>query len=88
MKRGGLGIPEPHLLVERAYNTSKSSSEVLVGSLLGGTNLNYVVHKGPVRQILLSRQHRLIQKLSLFLSVSTLPTYGTFMNYIVEVDTS
>ena len=46
VKCGGLGIPYPQLLAERAYNTSKASTEVLVGSLLGGTNLNYVAHKG------------------------------------------
>ena len=45
VKCGGLGIPDPHMLAERAYTTPKSSSEVLVGSLLGGTNLNYVAHK-------------------------------------------
>ena len=33
---------------ERAYNTSKAAREVLVGSILGGTNLNYVAHKGCV----------------------------------------
>ena len=48
MKRGGLGIPYPRLLVEREYNTYKAASEVLVGSLLGGSNLNYVAHKGYV----------------------------------------
>ena len=48
MKNGGIGIPDPQLSAERAYNTSKASSEVLVGSLLGGTNLNYVVHRGCV----------------------------------------
>ena len=50
VKRGGLGIPDPRLSAERAYNTSKAASEVLVGSLLGGTNLNYVAHKGCVRR--------------------------------------
>ena len=37
VKRRGLGILKPRLLAEHAYNTSKSASEVLVGSLLGGT---------------------------------------------------
>ena len=46
MKCSGLVIPEPRLLTESASNTSKASIEVLVGSLLGGTNLNYVAHKG------------------------------------------
>ena len=45
MKCGGLGIPNPRLLADRAYNISKSASEVLVGSLLGGTYINYVAHK-------------------------------------------
>ena len=36
------------MLAKRAYNTSKAASEVLVGSLLGGTDLNYVVHKGCI----------------------------------------
>ena len=44
MKQGGQGIPDPRLLVERAYNTSKAASEVLIGSLLGGSDLNYVVY--------------------------------------------
>ena len=46
MRCGGLGIPDPRMSKECAYNTSKSSSEVLVGSHIGGTNLNYVAHKG------------------------------------------
>ena len=48
VKRVGLGIPDPRLSAERAYNTSKAASEVLVGSLLGGTNLNYIADKGFV----------------------------------------
>ena len=44
MKRGGLGIPDPRLSEEHAYNTSKADIGVLVGSFLGGTNLNYIVH--------------------------------------------
>ena len=51
VKCGSVGIPYPRLLLERAYNTSKASSEVLVGSLLGGTNLNYVEHKYFVRRL-------------------------------------
>ena len=35
---------------EHAYNTSKGASEVLFGSLLGVTNLNYVAHKGCVHR--------------------------------------
>ena len=48
MKRRELGIPDPWLSAERAYNTSKAASEVLVVSLLGGTDLKYVAHKGCV----------------------------------------
>ena len=48
MKRGGLGIPDSCLSAEHVYNTSKAASKVLVGSLLGGTNLNYVAHKASV----------------------------------------
>ena len=48
MKRGSLGIPDLQVSAECVYNTSKSASEVLVGSLLEGTNLNYIVHKGCV----------------------------------------
>ena len=40
VKRGSLGIPDPRVLVEHVYNTSKVASEVIVGSLLGVTKLN------------------------------------------------
>ena len=50
VKLSGLGIPDPWLSVEHADNTFKSASEVLVDLLLGGTDLNYVVHKGCVRR--------------------------------------
>ena len=50
MKCGGLGIPNPWLLEERENNTSKVASKVLLGSLLIGTNLNYIAHKGCVRR--------------------------------------
>ena len=36
------------MLAECAYNISKAASEVLLDSLLGGTNLNYIAHKGCV----------------------------------------
>ena len=39
---GGLGIPDPRLSAESSYNTSKANSGELVGSILGGTELNYV----------------------------------------------
>ena len=48
MKRGGLGILDPWLSAEHEYNTSKAASKFLVGSLLGGTDLNYVTHKACV----------------------------------------
>ena len=50
VKRGGLGIPDIQISAERAYNTSKSVSEVLVVSLLGGIDFNYIAHKGCVRR--------------------------------------
>ena len=52
MKRGGFGIPDPRLSSKRAYNTSKAASEVLVFSLLGGTDLNYKSHKGWLRRLI------------------------------------
>ena len=45
VKRGRLGIPDPPMLEEHAYNTFKAARVVPVGSLLGVTNLNYSVHK-------------------------------------------
>ena len=50
MKCGGLRITDPRLSVEHSYKNFKGSSEVLVGSLLGGTDLNYVAHKGCVHR--------------------------------------
>ena len=40
VKHGGLGIPDPRLSEESAYNTSKASSGELVDSLIGCTALN------------------------------------------------
>ena len=40
VKHGGLGIPEPRLSSESAYNTSKADIRELVDSLLGGSILN------------------------------------------------
>ena len=45
VKHGGLGIPDPNLSAESAYNTSKADSRELVDSLLGGSALNYVGHR-------------------------------------------
>ena len=46
VKRGGLGITNPLLSAECVYNNSKAASKVLVGSILVGTDLNYVAHTG------------------------------------------
>ena len=50
VKHGGLGIPDPWLSAESAYNTSKSVSGYLVYSLLGGSVLNYVGHRACVHK--------------------------------------
>ena len=50
VKHGGLGIPNPRLSVESAYNTSKAASRELVDSLLGGSVLNYAGHRACVRK--------------------------------------
>ena len=50
VKHDGLGIPDPQLSAERAYNTSKASSRELVDSLLVGSVLNYVGHRACVRK--------------------------------------
>ena len=55
-KHVGLGITEPQLLSECAYNTSKSASEVLIGSLIGGTSLNYISHKECIHRASADRQ--------------------------------
>ena len=48
VEHGGLGIPEPRLSAESAYNTSKGASRKLLDSLLGGSTLNYVGHRAFV----------------------------------------
>ena len=50
IKHGGLGILDPWFSAESVYNTSKASSGVLLGYLLGGTALNYVYHSDFVRR--------------------------------------
>ena len=45
VKHGGLGIPDPRLSEESAYNTPKLASGELVDSLLDGTAFNYVDHR-------------------------------------------
>ena len=49
VKQCGLGIPDSRPSVERVYNTSKASSGELVGYILGGTTLNYIVDRACVR---------------------------------------
>ena len=50
VKHGGLGITEPRLSAEIVYNTSKAASRELVDSLLGGSALNYIVHRECIRR--------------------------------------
>ena len=45
---GGLGILDPRLSVESAYNTSKAAIRELVDALLGGSVLNYVGHRACI----------------------------------------
>ena len=45
VNHGGLGIPDPRLSAESSYNTSKADIGELVESILGGTTLNYIVHR-------------------------------------------
>ena len=48
IKHGGLGILDPRLSAESAYNTSKAASEELLDSFVGGSVLNYVGHRACV----------------------------------------
>ena len=50
VKHGGLGISDPWLFAESAYNTSKADSGELVYSLLGGYALNYVGRRACIRK--------------------------------------
>ena len=50
LKHGGLGILDPRLSAESAYNTSKADSRELVDSLLGGSVLNYVGHRACIHK--------------------------------------
>ena len=56
VKHGGLGIPDPRLSAESAYNTSKAASRELVDSLLGGSVLNYVGHRACVHKAIQTAQ--------------------------------
>ena len=49
VNHGGLDITGPRFSAESAYNTYKASIGELVGSILGGTDLNYVGHMACVR---------------------------------------
>ena len=49
VKHGGLGIPDPRLSEESAYNTSNAARGKLVESLLVGIALNYVGHRACIR---------------------------------------
>ena len=51
VKHGGLGIPDPWLSEDIAYNTSVVASEELVYYLLGGTSLNYVGHRACIQGV-------------------------------------
>ena len=50
INHGSLGIPDPCLSAESAYNTSKAASRELVDSFLGGSVLNYVGHRACVHK--------------------------------------
>ena len=50
VKNGRLGILDPRLSAESAYNTSKAASGGLVDYLLGGYTVNYVGHRACVRK--------------------------------------
>ena len=62
LKHGGLGIPDPRLSSESAYNTSKAASREMVDSLLGGSVLNYVGHRACVRKA--SQSERLSKRIA------------------------
>ena len=48
VKHGGLGIPDPRLSLDIAYNNSKAVSGELVDSLLRGCFFNCVGHRACV----------------------------------------
>ena len=62
VKHGGLGIPDPRLSTECAYNTSNAASRELVDSLLGGSVLNYVGYRTCVRKA--SQSERLSKRIA------------------------
>ena len=50
VKHGGLGIPDPRLSADSAYNTSKAASGGLVYYIIGGSALNCVGHRACIRR--------------------------------------
>ena len=48
INHGSLVIPDPRLSEESAYNTSKADRGELVDSILGGSSVNYVVHRSCI----------------------------------------
>ena len=48
IKHSSLGIPDLRSSSDIIYNTSKAASGELVGSLLGGTALNYIGHRACI----------------------------------------
>ena len=56
VKHGGLGIPDPRLSAESAYNTSMASSKELVDYPLGGSALNYLDHRACIRKASLTER--------------------------------
>ena len=50
VNRGGLGITDPLPSEESVYDTSNSASGELVGTILGGTGLNYEGHRACIRR--------------------------------------
>ena len=56
VKHDGLGIPDPRLSVESAYNTYKVASGELVESLLGGSALDYVGCRACIRKASLTER--------------------------------
>ena len=60
VKHGGLGIPDPRLSADSAYNISEADSGELVDSILGGTDLNYVVHMACIRRASLAARREKI----------------------------
>ena len=64
IKHDGLGILDPRLSADSAYNTSKASSGGLVDFFLGGYALNYIGHRACVRKAsLTARREKMHVKL-------------------------